>query len=522
MGINAEALPNDPEILKSMLREMSDTLRTIEVENTKLRFRIEQLLRHRFGRRSEKLSLDPRQILLTFDPIDAALLRPPMGLLEELEGQMGVGGDESPPARRRKGHGRRSLPEDLPRRRVEHVVPPEELMCPDCGAERTKIGEEVSEQLEYIPAEFLVLQHVRAKHACPRCEGNIVTASTPAQPIEKGVPGPGLLAQVVTAKYADHLPLNRLEGIFRRSGVEIARSTMCGWVGVVADLLAPIYFVMHRSVLLSKVIQTDDTPIPVLDPELDRTRRGHIWVYLGDDSHPDTVYDFTPTHTRDGPRRFLESFEGYLQADAYPGYDDLFRDGRIVEVGCWAHARRYFYDARTSEPALAHIALAFIGTLYEVERQVRELDPEDRLAMRQTRSRKTIDHFTKWLEEQARHVLPKSPFGEAIGYVVDQCEALNRYIDDPDLSIDNNAAERALRQVVIGRNNWLFAGSDVGARRAAILYSLVMTCKRHDIDMLAYLRDVLDRVSTHPAREVMELTPRGWKASRRELAASRS
>ncbi|QDV34420.1 Transposase IS66 family protein [Tautonia plasticadhaerens] len=372
------------------------------------------------------------------------------------------------------------------------------------------IGEETSEQLDYRPASLFVVEHVRFKVACRHCQGHVAVAAKPPQPIEKGLPGPGLLAQVITSKYADHLPLYRQEGIFAQHGVEQSRKTMCGWMARAAWLLEPIWKAMRAEVLRSRVIQTDDTTVPVLDRRLDRARTARLWVYLGDREHPYALYDYTADRSRDGPERFLGDYRGYLQADAYSGYDRIYSRG-VVEVGCWAHARRKFFDARTSDPERAHEALARIRLLYEVEAAGKGRDEAGLLALRRERSVPLLDRLGTWLEEQARRVLPKSPIGGAIGYARSNWAALNRFTEAGFLSIDNNASERAVKPVAIGRKNWLFAGSEGGGRTAAILFSLASTCKALMIDPFAYLRDVLDRVCTHPARRVAELLPDRWR-----------
>jgi len=358
-----------------------------------------------------------------------------------------------------------------------------------------------------------VVIHVRFTYACRACEETVVTAPRPAAPIEKGRPGPGLLAQVITAKYADHLPLTRQVDIFTRHGVTLSRQTLCDWVAAAADLLTPVYEDLTATVLASAVLHTDDTPVPVLDRARTETRPGRLWVYVGDGRPADIMYDYTADRSRAGPLAILGNFRGHLQADASAGYDALYATGRIVEVGCWAHARRYFWDAKASEPVRGLPALAFIQQLYAVEAAAKGLDADTRRARRQADALPVLGRFKLWLDEQADRVLPKSPIGEAIGYARAQWTALTRYCENGALAIDNNAAERALRRVCTGRKNWLFCGSDEGGKRAAILYSLVATCKAHGIDAWAYLRDVLERIPTLPNSRRAELLPRNWKAA---------
>jgi hypothetical protein len=360
--------------------------------------------------------------------------------------------------------------------------------------------------------------------ACPCCEGNVTVAPKPAQPIEKGLPGPGLLAQVVVSKYCDHLPLYRQESIFERHGVELSRKTMCDWVLASAKILEPVVDAMTARLLQSKVIHTDDTPVDVRGPGVNH--QGRFWVYVGDAEHPYTVYHFTPNRRRDGPVEFLRDFKGtkeqprYLQADAYGGYDVIFHPdaeaGRqtarfVLECACWAHARRKFHDAKTSDVVRSHQMLAWVKLLYDIEREAKDLDARQRHALRQEKSRPILDAIKDWLDNQHGRVLPKSAIGLAIAYAQNQWTALRRYLDDGDLNIDNNAAENALRAIAIGRKNWLFAGSHRGGRAAAILYSVIQSAKRHGLDPFTYLRDILFRTATHPNKQLHQLLPDNWK-----------
>jgi transposase len=347
-------LPDDLSTAHELIRQLAQTVHTQEHLIAKLQHQLEQLLRHRYGHKSEKI--DPAQLLL---------------FAREILAELGAAPHETEPAApeqpagteavKKNGHGRKPLPASLPRKRVLHDVELEQLPCPDCRTVRIKIGEEIREQLEYVPASLVVLQHVRPKYACNACEGNIIIAQRLPEPIEKGLPGPGLLAQVIVSKYADHLPLYRQERIFARQGVELPRQTTCGWMAVSAELLAPICQAMLRRVLQSRVIQTDDTPVKVQDPSTGTMSTGRLWTYLGDWSAPFIVYDYTPDRSAEGPQRILADFRaGFLQADAYSAYDQIHARG-ILEVGCLAHARRKFDEAKTTDAPRAHAALAWIG-----------------------------------------------------------------------------------------------------------------------------------------------------------------
>jgi len=511
MAVALHSLPEHPADLRAYCLQLLTELTAQQQLVAKLSHELELFRRYVYGRRSEKL--DPAQLLLEF----ASWLK----AMNETAPADGDGAHDALPSlpapalsRPRPGHGRKPLPGFLPRQRVEHDLPEEQCTCRACGARLVKIGEETSEQLEYQPASFFVIEHVRGKYACKACEEQVVTSAMPAQPIDKGRPGPGLLAQVITAKYADHLPLNRQVDIFARHGVDLSRQTLCDWVADAAVLLEPIYRNLTVSVLGGKVVQTDDTTVPVQDRARTTTRDGRLWVYVGDKNPVDIVYDYTATRSRAGPSAVLADFRGYLQADAYAGYDALYATGRIVEVGCWAHARRYFWDAKAADAPRALLALGVIRQLYRVEAEGKDREAGVRRALRQEQAKPILDRFKTWLDEQADVVLPKSPIGEAVHYARAQWTALTRYLEDGDLSIDNNAAERALRRVVTGRKNWLFCGSDEGGTRAAILYSVVATCKAHAIDVWAYLKDVLERIPTHPNRRRAELLPGNWKAAR--------
>jgi transposase len=503
-------LPDDIESAHRLIRELLATLRQQTHLNDALQHQLEQLLRRLYGKKSEKL--DPDQLLLFAQEI-----------LEAGGPQIATEPVPTTPLKSPvKGHGRKPLPASLPRQRVVHDVPLQERPCPDCGEVRQPFAEEVREQLEYVPASLIVLQHIRPKYACGACQAHVVIADRLPEPIEKGLPGPGLLAHVAVSKYADHLPLYRQEGIFKRFGVDLARSTMCGWMAAAAGLLAPIVRAMLKRVLLSNVVQTDDTTVPVQDHDGKGIKTGRLWVHIGDSNNRFIVYDYTPDHSRDGPTRIFGSFEGYLQADACSVYDGLFKDGTIVEVGCWMHARRKFHDARTSDPTRSHLMLAWVAGLYEVEDQAkkeRKKHPEwddatwhaYRHDLRSKRTLPILETIYTWLEAERPKVLPKSPMNEAIGYALNHRAALTRPWEAGFLEIDNGASERAMKPVALGRKNWLFAGSDEGGKTAATLMSLCATCKELGIDPFAYLRDVLDRVSTHPASRIEELLPDRWK-----------
>jgi transposase len=491
-------LPHDVALLQTLVRELLSEVQRLRQENEELRQRLDLALRHRFGPRSERTR--PR--------------RPPPP-------------EETATTAAPEGHGRHPLPTHLPRERVVYDLTEAEQRCPGCGQPRICIGEQVSEQLDYRPASYIVVQHVRKTYACRHCDGPAeqrFTTAGPATvgPIAKGLAGPGLLAHLITCKYADHLPLHRLEGIVARSGVTLARSTLCDWMARAAGLLTPLVSLMQGRLLQSRVIHSDDTPVPFREEGKDKTSAGHLWVYIGDRDHPYVRFDFTTHYRRDGPEQALKGYAGYLQADALAQYEGLFATGAVVHVACNAHARRRFVEAQASAPAEAAEALAYFGALYQVERELAQrFAANDDAGRQQYRCAQTaaVRHaFHTWLLEKRQQVLPKSPLGEAVGYALSNWEALMRYMDAGYLAIDNNLAERTLRQVALGRNNWQYCGSAEGGRTAAVLYSVMGTCKHLGIDPFAYLRAVLPalfRLGERPGEEALACwLPDAWNASR--------
>jgi len=488
--------PRDVEYLLRLNCDVKQERQRILRQYELMEHKLHELLRRLCGPRSERFH--PDQLPLFFDELlDFGLHEEPPAESEEHEIPM--------PKRKSKGHGRRRLKEleELPRRQIVHD---RECDCETCGKPMIIIGEEITEKLDYEPAQIFVLQERRIKRACEDCEDKVIIATKPAEALPKCLASNALVAQIVTNKYVDSLPLYRQETIFRRMGVEIPRSTMCDWIGSVAKVAEPVVDFMTLDLLRSEVIHTDDTSIPVLDPRLPATRRGRLWVYIGDPQHPQVVFDYTPTRKRDGPAHFLKNFLGYLQADAYAGYDCVFATGNVYEVACWSHARRKFYDL-VGGNAKRMTALLMIQQLYQIERLCASMERDQRRVYRQEHSRPVLNAFKEWMGEQLGDLRPKSPLAQALGYALNQWDALIRYTEDGILSIDNNLAERTLRQVAIGRKNWMFAGSDEGARRAAIILSLAGTCKHHGADPAAYFRFLLDHL---PSLPVEELTPLAW------------
>lgn len=418
---------------------------------------------------------------------------------------------------RRRKRKRRLIPDNIPSETIDYELPEEERRCPVDGTVMPFIRWETSYQLDFVPAWFRKLILRRAVYACPakHDQAKLLTAPKPPQPIEKGLPTAGLLAQVVVSKFGDHLPGYRQEDIFSRHGIEIRRSTIYGWLAQMADLCRPLYDLMQQQVLLSKVIHTDDTQVKLIDHSIGSTKLGRYWGYLGDSNHPYAVYDFTVDRSRAGPETFLKGYRGYLQADAYGGYDGIYSnssqppDQGIIEVACWAHARRYWHKAKEQDAARAHHVLAYVSRLYEIERAVRESPADVRQAKRAEHATPLLTELGKWLDQET--FLPKSLIGKAATYTRNQWAALNRYVEDGNLSIDNNFAERAMRPIAIGRKNWLFVGSEQAGHRAAVLTSLIASCKNNFVEPWAYLKDVFTKLSHAPTGDdLAAMLPDQW------------
>lgn len=492
---------------ETVIAQQHDTIAEQQRKFQQLEEYLARLLRKQYGPQRERV--DPDQLMLfTKDELAE--------LIDELKSDAEDSPDEdtsdSKKKRKRKGHGRRPLPAHLPREQVIYELLGEELACPCCGEKRQEIGSETSEQLEFIPAVLKVIEHIRKKYACRHCTEHVTIAAKSPQPIRKGLPGPGLLAHTVLGKYGDHLPLYRQEDILARHGVVIRRSTLCDWIAAAAELARPLWALMREKVLQSRVIHTDDTGVKMLAPG--KTKSAKFWAYIGDTAHPYSVYDFTENRSRDGPTKFLNGFSGYLQADAYGGYDGIYASGAVKEVACFAHCRRYWWEARATDSHRAHEALSYIGRVYALEEQFREakLVGDALCAAREEHAVPILDAFEHWLDDPAQQrVLPKSPIGKARTYTRNQWQALRRYTADGALSIDNNISERTVKIVAIGRKNYLFVGSHTGGERAAILYSLVASCKACGVEPAAYLTDLFRSLPTITSPAALaSLLPDHW------------
>jgi transposase len=471
-----------------------------------LRRQIDLLRRYVFGPRRERMVEAPGQGHL-FELENAESVPAP---LAPAAPEAPARDHAAPPQPRRS----RKLDYDrLPQIRIPHDVPEAEKICAQCGEPKTQIGADEARVLEFIPARFELHVHVLPKYACSHCRDGVVAPETPPRPVSGCIAGAGVLAQVVVSKFADHLPLYRFEDISTRCGLHLPRSTLCDWVGKVADLLKPLHELQKKRVPQGGVIWTDDTPVTVLGGEKAGSHKGRFWVYIGPSTFPYDVYDFTPNRQRDGPARFLAKYAGYLQADAFSGYDGIYTgsDGQIVEVACWAHARRKFFEARPSSPAEASLILEMIRRLYEVEDRARPLDDAGRRTLRQAEAVPILERLKEALDRLSSKLLPKSALAQAVTYALNQWQALCRYTEDGRLTIDNNVSERRLRDQAIGRKNWLFLGSDEVGPRAAILCTILAGAKRHRLEPWAYLRDVILQLAVDSSSESLaRLLPDRW------------
>lgn len=491
-------LPDDTEQLKELIRllaaERTDYFEKVQIIEQRYR----ELVKAKYGKRNETFDAD--QLLLFAQ--QSAEKREATSTSDTAKTSVAVTESSY-----KSGHGRRKPDENMVVKTVVHELPVAKRACPRCKCEREQFGQTVTRMLDYVPGFAFCWEHIRLKYICRTCPGNAVTAEMPVQAIDRGMPAPGMLAYLATSKYADHLPLHRLEGILSRQGLSLNRSTMCNWVAHTARMLQPVYDYMIAEIRKGRVIWTDDTPIKVLDRTLKRkTKTGRIWVYRGDLKHPYIAFHYTPSRKRDGPREFLETYQGYMQADAFAGYDCIFVGGGVVEVACMAHARRKFLNAFESNQTSAGEILKLIQDLYAIEKTIKDKNADEKFIERQA-AIPILESMQNWMQTQKLIVLPKSPLGLAINYTMKNWEALQVYVTDGDLTIDNNLAENALRPIAVGRKNWMFAGSDNGGNTAAVLASIVATCKRLKLDPFKYFSAVISRLAENPDSDPSLLVP---------------
>ena len=495
----------DVQALKALVLAKQSELDSREAEIENLKLLILKLKRMQFGPRSEKLSADIAQLELRLEDLEANLAA--AGPAPAQPASIALQEDAS------KKPARRGLPAELPRE--TEIIAPSQEACPECGGRMRLLGEDVSETLEYVPGRFKVIRTVRPKLSCACCS-RIIQQPAPRRPIDRGLAGPGLLAHVLVSKYADHLPLYRQSEIYEREGVELDRSTLADWVGGASRTLQPLVNALKNYVLRAEKLHGDDVPVPVLEPGNGKTKTGRLWTYVRDDrpaagdEPPAVWFVYSPDRKGEHPEGHLKNYKGILQADGYAGFNRLYETGNIVEAACWAHVRRKFFDLHQAHRSpVAKEALERIGQLYGIEKEIRGLSPAERKELRQARSRPLLDSMHAWLKAMMAKLSRKSDVSKAIHYALERWRALMLFTEDGRIEIDNNAAERALRAVALGRKNYLFAGSDAGGERAAAIYSLLGSAKLNGIDPEAYLTAVLRRIADHPVNRIQELLP--WK-----------
>lgn len=498
----------DPEALKALVLAQQSALASQQTEIDNLKLLIFKLKRMQFGRSSEKLDRQIQQLELRLEDLETneAASEP-----APIEPATATSTASKQTQKQRRKPARRPLPATLPRETVTHA--PKHEDCPDCGGKLRPLGEDVSETLEYVPAHFKVICTVRPKLSCACCT-RIVQEPAPSRPIDKGLAGPGLLAHVLVAKYADHLPLYRQAEIYEREGVELERSTLADWVGGASRVLTPLVDSVKKYVLSTGKLHGDDVPVPVLAPGTGKTNTGRLWTYVRDDrpagsrAAPAVWFAYSPNRKGEHPAEHLKNFRGILQADGYAGFNRIYDGGQVVEAACWAHVRRKMYDLHQAHRSpIAAEALERIGALYGIEKEIRGRSPDERKEIRSNQAKPLLDSMQAWLKSTMLKVSRKSDVALAINYALGRWPALVRYCDDGNIEIDNNAAERALRGVALGRKNYLFAGSDAGGERAAAMYSLIGSAKLNGINPEAYLRTVLERIADHPINRIEELLP---------------
>lgn len=508
MRLDLDNLPSDMGLLHQLVRDMAAVVATRNDEIERLQAIIKKLQRMQFGRSAERL--DPGQLALGLEDLDADI-----GRIEESRPVVAATIEPGP-------H-RKPLPDHLPREEV--LLDVGDHVCADCGGAFHSIGESVSEMLDWIPAQLRVMRIVRPKYACRAC-GTVVQVPAPERPIAGGLATPALLAQVLTAKYCDHTPLYRQSQIFARHGVDLARSTLAGWVGGACWWLEALHEKLCADVFASDHLFADDTPVPVLDPGRGKTKTGRLWVYAREQrgwngpAPPAAVYLFAPDRKAERPVAHLKDFKGVLHVDGYAGFERVAARADVTLAACWAHTRRKFYDVmqQTGSPVAAE-ALRRIADLYAVEAKVRGTAPDNRLAWRRSLSRPLVVTLKQWLEAQLGQVPARSTLADAIRYALGRWVSLTRFLEDGRIELDTNPVERAIRPVALGRKNHLFAGSDGGGHRWAVICSLIETAKLNGVEPYAWLTDVLTRmVGGHPANRLDELMPWNWMLNHRAAA----
>ena len=488
----------------------------LEIERLKLL--LAKARREQYGQSSERGAKIIAQLELQLAELEETVAQ------EDTAAEMAAPAGPAPRSTPQRKPARRPLPAHLPRERIVHPAP---CACPKCGGVVRKLGEDVTETLECVPRRWKVVEHVREKFTCRSCEA-ITQPPAPSHPIARGRAGPNLLALVMVSKYGHHLPLARQSAIYAREGVEIDVSTLADWVGATAATAMPLVDAIHAHVFAAKRLHADDTTVPVLAK--DKTRIAQLWAYVRDDrpfagrAPPAAAFFYSPDRGGAHPERHLASFAGLMQADAYAGFNRLYaphrEPGPILEAACWAHARRKFFElAQVAKAPIAAEAVTRIDRLFAIERAINGHSAEARLTRRREQSAPILAKLESWLRAQRDRTSRKSEIGKAIDYALKRWTALSRFLTDGRICISNNAAERALRGIAVGRHNWTFAGSDRGGERAAAMYTLIETAKLNGVDPQAWLADVLARLPDHPARQLDDLLPWSWTPAWPSVAA---
>lgn len=504
----------DIQGLKALVLAKQSELDSRNTEIESLKLLILKLKRMHFGPRSEKFNGDIEQLELQLEDLEVN-----QGAAEPLPIQPATVALNIQVQRKPV---RRALPAELPRE--TETIAPKQDACPDCGGTLRRLGEDVSEMLEYVPARFKVLRTVRPKLSCACCS-RILQEPAPNRPIDRGLAGPGLLAHVLVSKYTDHLPLYRQSEIYQREGVELDRSTLADWVGGASRTLRPLVDVLRQYVFSAEKVHGDDVPVPVLAPGRGKTKTGRLWTYVRDDRPAGSQaasavwFAYSPDRKGEHPTGHLKNYKGILQADGYAGFNNLYKAGSIIEAACWAHARRKFHDLyQAHRSPVAKEALERIAQLYAIENDIRGRSPAQRREAREAKSRPLLEAMHTWLKATMAKMSRKSDVALAIHYALERWRALTLFCEDGRVEMDNNAAERALRAVALGRKNYLFAGSDAGGERAAAIYSLLGSAKLNGIDPEAYLTTVLRRIADHPINRIEQLLPWNLIAATAEAA----
>jgi transposase len=522
MTLDPAQLPNDIVSLKAMLIAAAHRVNDLDAEIENLKLTIAKLQHEQFGPSSERGARLLDQLELQLGELVEQVAQ--NAAADEIAASQSAQGEQrAATTSPRRQPARRPLPQNLPR---ERRVVPSPSTCPCCGGKLRKLGEDITEMLERVPASWKVIQIVREKMTCRQCEA-ITQPPAPSHPIARGRAGPQLLADVLFGKYGAHLPLNRQSDIYAREGVDLDVSTLAEWVGACAATLMPLRDAIEAHVHAAERIHVDDTTVPVLAKN--KCRTGRLWAHVRDDrpfggkAAPAVVLYYSPNREGEHPQRQLAKYTGIMQVDAYSGYNALYAAGRqpgpIIEAACWAHGRRKLYElARLRKMPIAIEAVRRIDELFAIEREINGLIPDERLRVRRERSKPLVEDLERWLRAERRKLSSKNPLAKAMDYSLKRWSTFTRFLDDGRICMTNNAAERAVRGVAVGRRNWTFCGSDVGGQRAAVIFSLIETAKLCDVDPRAWLADVLARIADHPASRIQELLPWRWKAAREQNA----